>query len=281
MIGQEKLRKTLSDQVASGKLPKFVLLVGTKGSGRKTLAQWLTQQLAAVYPDLISYVLEDVKVDTVRSMVSDVYKSSEYMVCVVPDIDTMAVAAKNVLLKVTEEPPKNVYFVMTLENEGATMDTILSRASVFHMDYYTPEELTDFYFSAGGNDTDIKVLKEICTTPGEIASMMAMEGSVQDFYEYVEKVVRNIDVVSGSNSFKIAEKLAVKGDGGYDLRVFWRAFISSCFQKIEKCPFKYVAGINITTKYLQELQNPSINKQMCFDNWLLDIRQEWFEYAED
>ena len=100
---------------------------------------------------------------------------------------------------------------------------------------------------------------------------------VLDFYNYVEKVVDNIALVSGSNAFKIGDKIAFKDsdEKKYDLKLFWKSFMTICVSRIKDDPFKYSAGIRITSKYLQELRITGINKQSTFDCWLLDIRQEW------
>jgi hypothetical protein len=104
---------------------------------------------------------------------------------------------------------------------------------------------------------------------------MAMNAT--EFYEYAEKVVDNVATVSGSNSFKIAGKIRFKDadDTKYDLRLFWKAFMNICTGRLREDPLRYVMGIKITSKYLQELRITGINKQSSFDCWLLDVRKEW------
>ena len=69
--------------------------------------------------------------------------------------------------------------------------------------------------------------------------------------------------------FKDAEK------GKFDLKLFWKAFMTVCSQRLTQDPIRYAHGVTITSKYLQELRVTGISKQSTFDMWLLDIREGW------
>ena len=98
-----------------------------------------------------------------------------------------------------------------------------------------------------------------------------------DFYNYVGKVVDNIARVSGCNSFKIANAIKFKDtdEDKYDLRLFWKAFISICMDRLLEDKQRYTYGIQVTSKYMQELSITGINKQSTVDCWVLDIRKGW------
>ena len=127
MIGQNKLKCTLKN---NSPFSPFIILVGDKGSGRKTI-------LRELFPEAIWYT--DCKIDSVRDMMRmalDVHDS----LFIMADIDNMSIGAKNAILKLVEEPPNNNRIIMTLENENNTLPTIRSRATFFYMDDYTPNE---------------------------------------------------------------------------------------------------------------------------------------------
>lgn len=272
MIGQTKLRERIAEQIKADKLAHFILLVGERGSGRKTLAKYIGETMTQS-----TFVTYGISVDDVRTAIEE-SKKLEGVRCVYlfPDADTMSVNAKNALLKVLEEPPKGAYFIMTLEDANNTLNTILSRATIYHMDGYSLDELTS-YMKTKHNTTNA-LLTQICGNLGEID---LLAGIIDDFYEYTLKVVNNIDKVSGSNSFKIGAKISLDGaDDKYDLSLFWRCFIKICFDRIQESK-KYSEGIIVTAKYLSTLRVNGINKQMAFDNWLLEIRERWFDYADD
>ena len=262
MIGQQQLSNRIQQLIENDAFPRFSIFVGPKGSGKKTL---LLEMFEGIY-------LEDNKVDSVRKMIEMVYRVGN-RTFIMPDADTMSVAAKNALLKVVEECPNDNYFIMTLEDENNTLETIRSRGTVFHMDRYTPDEIVEYaeskYTSMQLNWTDI--IKELCETPGDVDLMVKM--GTKDFYDYVQLAVDNIAEVSLANAFKMPNKIALKEDAeGYDLRLFWKAFMKVLVDTNRIHDF---GAITITSKYLQKLRIKGINRSMLMDNWILEIRELW------
>ena len=134
MIGQKHLQSRIEQLITDRTFPRFSILVGPKGSGKKTFANWIITKIVRHEALSYSQVCPDVKIDTIRQIIESAYKTISTNIYVIPDADTMSNAAKNALLKVTEEPPNNAYFIMTLEDENNTLETIRSRGTVFHMD---------------------------------------------------------------------------------------------------------------------------------------------------
>ncbi len=296
MIGQKQLQSRIEKLIESGTFPRFSIFVGPRGSGKKTFVKEIVRFMysydlkeGADYSDITGIVPPDIKVDTIRRIIDESYKIvSPAMYCIF-DADNMSNAAKNALLKVTEEPPNNAFFVMTLEDENNTLETIRSRGTVFHMDRYTPSEIAEYYGDNYFNEDDAcwgsreAIIKELCETPGDVD---ILSKDVLLFYDYVQLVVDNIAEVSLANAFKIPSKVALKDtDDGYDLRLFWKAFMKVCMQGIfvkyedkfkeTDNSIKRIAAVNITSKYLQRLKVKGINRQMLMDNWVLEIRDLW------
>lgn len=262
MIGQRNLQSRIEQLIENNMFPRFSIFVGAKGSGKKTL---LLEMFEGIY-------LEDNKVDSVRKMIDMVYKIGN-RTFIMPDADTMSNAAKNALLKVIEECPNDNYFIMTLEDENNTLETIRSRGTVFHMDRYTPDEIEQYLTQKYGvlDNRELAIVRDICETPGDV-DILTDEGIIA-FYDYVQLVVYNIAEVSLANAFKIPSKVALKEDAeGYDLRLFWKAFMKVLVDTNRTHDF---GAITITSKYLQKLKVKGINKQMLMDNWVLEIRDLW------
>ena len=275
MIGQKDLIERL-ESIELDDFPKFIILVGLSGSGRKTLANRLYRMFARVQTTN-KFVLEDVKVETIRGMISDAYKCIDTTFYIIPDADKMSNNAKNALLKVTEEPPRNAYFILTLENESNTLATIKSRAQVYRMLPYTPEQIVQY-----ARDTynltisqEIEIIADICETPGEVN--LLLDNGVTSLYDYVTLVADNIAECSGSNAFKIEDKIALKDEADkYDLRLFWKAFMKVCSDRMRsENELKYADAIRITSQYMQELKITGINKMSLFDCWILSVRESW------
>ena len=206
MIGQKKLITEIEKQIDNNTFPRFSILVGPRGSGKKLMASYITNTLGAM-----PYILNDVSIASIRAIIDDAYRIADPTVYIIPDADNMSVAARNAMLKVVEEPPNNAYFIMTLENENNTLSTIRSRGTVFHMDNYSTTEIASYVQTNYPEEYDkgfCVIIFDLCETPGEVDTLMAM--GVTEFYDYVELVVDNIASVSGANAFKIADKVALK-----------------------------------------------------------------------
>lgn len=273
MIGQERLKENLENLITNNKLSRFIILVGNEGSGKRLICKYISNKLLTNY-----YELPDIKVDSVRNMITDAYKVLTPTLYVIPNADSMSEAAKNSLLKITEEPPRNCYFVLTLSDLSNTLATIKSRGTVFYMDEYSPVELIAYASTKTSlSKEESNIIGSICTTPLEVD--MLIHYNILDFYNYVGLVINNIAEVSGSNAFKIGSKIDFKQDTDkYSIKLFWKAFVQICLDKcVSEDRLKYLNGIVITLKYLKDLKITGINKESTFDLWILDIRKEWME----
>ena len=90
------------------------------------------------HPDILVYsggtTSGSFKVDTVREIraqASVLPNESEYKVFILLSCETMLPAAQNALLKILEEPPYFVRFILCCSAHRAMLETILSRASVY------------------------------------------------------------------------------------------------------------------------------------------------------
>ena len=92
-----------------------------------------------VHPDLvtISRPLDDngnkkreISVDQIRDMSADAYvlpNEAKAKVYIIEDADTMNIPAQNAALKLFEEPPENVAFILCVENMEKLLITVRSR----------------------------------------------------------------------------------------------------------------------------------------------------------
>lgn len=268
MIGQGNLRSRLGAMVRLNRLPRFIILVGEVGSGRRTLTRWLAETINAQFTEV------DKSVEEVRNMVSRSYKIDNMVLYFISDGDTMSVAAKNALLKVTEEPPRNAYFVVSTTDIERLLPTLTSRASVYNMNSYSYSEIGEF---VNDPNADVKKYASCCNNCREVN--LVKSWGVDDFYSFVNLVIDNIADVTGSNALKMEGRIAfTEGAEGYDPKIFLQAFRSECMRRIMNLDDKalrnrYVAWIQITSDRLQEVQIRAINKQSVFDMWVFDIRE--------
>lgn len=277
IIGQKALQSKIKVIIGLDRFPRFALFVGPDGSGKRTIMDWTATQLHI--KDVIKY--DKAGVDQVRSMITFAYQLVNPTVFIMPNIHTMSTSAKNAILKVTEEPPNKAYFLMSTDSLGNTLDTVRSRSVTFQMQPYNQEELTSYIDSQNRHisDGDKHFILSVSNNISDIQKLLTSD--ISEFSEYVNLVIDKIATVSGPNSFKVVNKLAVKGEEDkYDPKLFFQAFQSICLDKLTHTEDReemnrYTDAIEITSKAVQELSINGINKQMLVDDWILKIRKAW------
>lgn len=271
MIGQKVLLERIGGQIERNKFPRFSILIGERGSGKKTLAKEIGTMLncatACVSPT----------VDNIRDVIEDSYKLIDPIIYIITDCDNMSSAAANALLKITEEPPQKAYFILTCESVDNLLSTIKSRGVTYMLEPYTYEDKCDYLsLHKGKTEKEETFILSVATNLGDVAELVKLD--VTEFQEYVELVVDNIAAVSDSNAFKIADRINIKDDTDkIDLRLFWNAFNTVCVDRMMTSdnPLDFARAVAVTGDALQELHIRGINKQMLFDKWILDMREIW------
>jgi DNA polymerase III delta prime subunit len=270
IVGQKNILKQIDDWV---EVPRFILLSGPIGSGRRTVANYISNKLGVIP------IVSDIKVDDVRTVIALSHKQSEVAVYLMENIDKMSPAAKNALLKSTEEPPRKAYFIMTVQDAENALATIKSRATILNMDPYTLEELLEYSVEKDMRLTEAEedIVTDICNVPGELDNLLKYD--ILEFYNFINKVLDNIGKVTGVNAFKIANKLKFKEeDTGWDISLFMKAINAiAAYQMTTIYDERYYETIKITSKYMNEMYMTGINKQATFDMWILDMRVIWKE----
>ncbi len=153
------LEATLKAMLASGRFPHAVILEGGSAPERLTLAKKLAASLvcsagkaeapcgvcshckkaaADSHPDIPFYTVEDklraFKVEYVRDIRNNAYiipNEADKKVFILENAHTMGVEGQNAILKILEEPPSYVNFILLSSSKSVFLPTILSRATVF------------------------------------------------------------------------------------------------------------------------------------------------------
>ncbi len=162
--GNAAAKAWLSAQVDSGRIPQALLIEGARGSGRRTLAMRLARAAVceaeprgkrpcgvcpacrkSVHPDITVFGGDGqtVSVDAVRQLRQEVFvKPNEAVsrMLLLLDAETMTSQAQNALLKILEEPPPAVHFVLTCESRTQLLETVRSRCSALSLQPVSWEE---------------------------------------------------------------------------------------------------------------------------------------------
>lgn len=151
LAGNEPLRRDLAAALAANRLAHSVLLCGEKGLGAGFAARCLAADrlfpaggpaAEAVLAGQSSECIEVrgagvqgvIKIDQVREVRRRVYDtalSAAGRVVILYGAEHLNAASGNALLKIIEEPPEGVLFVLTAASSAAVLGTIRSRCAVY------------------------------------------------------------------------------------------------------------------------------------------------------
>lgn len=204
MIGQDRLKKSINTW---RNLPMFMIIEGSKGSGRKTLVRYIAKRFEA------DSIVVGTSVEDVRNIIQDaqsIFKPRIYVI----DGNALSMAALNSLLKIAEEPPQNCHIAMIVDSINNALPTLASRAKTLTMLPYTTDDKLAFiqnHKRIEKDNIDSRTLVDYCL----LASNLAMLDEILTYgaEEIFEKVTTFFDLIWGaseSNSLKVTNWLKFK-----------------------------------------------------------------------
>ena len=166
VVGQIGVTQTLQAQLQSGKLSHAYLFTGSRGTGKTSCAKILAKAVNCEHPEngnpcnkcraclaIDSGSCMDVLeidaasnngVDNVRALRDDaIYPPAEVKmrVYIIDEVHMLSISAFNALLKLIEEPPAHLLFILATTELHKVPATILSRCQRFSFRRLLPEDI--------------------------------------------------------------------------------------------------------------------------------------------
>ena len=166
VVGQLGVTQTLRAQLQSGKLSHAYLFTGSRGTGKTSCAKILAKAVNCEHPEggnpcnacaacraIDSGSCMDVLeidaasnngVDNVRALRDDaIYPPAEVKmrVYIIDEVHMLSISAFNALLKLIEEPPAHLLFILATTELHKVPATILSRCQRFSFRRLLPEDI--------------------------------------------------------------------------------------------------------------------------------------------
>ena len=166
VVGQDHITQTLKRQVSAGRLSHAYLFTGTRGTGKTTCAKILSRAVNCQHPvdgnpcnqcpaclgiedGSIFDVLEldaasNNSVDQVRALRDEAVFSPAAVrrrVYIVDEVHMLSISAFNALLKILEEPPEHLMFILATTELHKVPATIRSRCQQFSFKRISPQQI--------------------------------------------------------------------------------------------------------------------------------------------
>ncbi len=208
MVGQEHVRRALTNALASDRLHHAYLFTGTRGVGKTTVARLFAKALnceqgVSVEPcgecgaciaidggrfmDLIEVdAASRTGVDDTRDLLENVQYAptqGRYKVYLIDEVHMFSKSSFNALLKTLEEPPPHIKFLLATTDPQKIPPTILSRCLQFNLRALTPEQV-------GGQLTRVLLAEQIAPDAAAVELLArAAAGSMRDALSLLDQAL--------------------------------------------------------------------------------------------
>lgn len=168
VAGQEHITTTLKNELKNGRVSHAYLFTGSRGTGKTTCAKILAKAVncldlkdgspcgeCEICKEIDSGRSIDVfeidaasnrKIEYVREIIDEVQTAPhrcKYRVYIIDEVHMLTAEAFNALLKILEEPPKHVVFILATTEVHKILLTIQSRCQRFDFHRIPPRDIAD------------------------------------------------------------------------------------------------------------------------------------------
>lgn len=168
VVGQEHIKKALSNAITLSKISHAYLFTGPRGTGKTSVARILAKSLnckegptltpCEVCPSCLDIknsnpmdVIEidaasNRKVEDARDILEKIQYipvNGKYKIYIIDEVHMLTKEAFNTLLKTLEEPPENVIFILATTEPQKVLETITSRCQRFDFRRITTEDIVN------------------------------------------------------------------------------------------------------------------------------------------
>lgn len=281
-ISNDAIKNELADAMLHRTVPHAVIIEGAKGTGKRTLAQIIAASAVCtsqeqhpcgicsgclkaqqgIHPDIFiadGNSTGGISISIIRQIRSDAYikpNEAPTRVFMLFNCDKMLAPAQNAFLKILEEPPANVMFILTVTSANMLLETVRSRSRIYSLFPADTEEAAA-YLSGVFPDKSAEELKNAVSASG---------GNIGQAIERIQN--------GGEESRLLAEEIitAVTGRDEYRLltltnqltkdRQFAGAVLNSMLELSHEC-LKAAIGVRVHSAAAEEV-SAKLSKRRCY-----------------
>ena len=215
VIGQPQVTKTLKNALKAGRINHAYLFTGSRGTGKTTCAKILAKAVNCLDlkdgdpcgacenclgiddGSILDVVEMDAAsnrgIDDIRDIIDEAQfrpARAKYRVYIVDEVHMLTDQAFNALLKILEEPPEHVIFILATTEVHKLLPTILSRCQRFDFHRIPPEDIV--------KRLEYVIEQEGASISDDAARLIAAlsDGAMRDALSLTDRCLSNSDNIT-------------------------------------------------------------------------------------
>ncbi|MEI6728323.1 MAG: DNA polymerase III subunit gamma/tau [bacterium] len=153
VISQDLVKTVLQNALEKDKIKHAYMFSGPKGVGKTTIARIFAAALNSVEtnPESRLDIIEldaasNTGIDNIRQLIESAKTppiSGKYRIYIIDEVHMLSKPAMNALLKILEEPPQYLIFLLATTNPEKVIPTVLSRLTKLNLSAHTESDLVN------------------------------------------------------------------------------------------------------------------------------------------
>ena len=208
LVGQDRAKLLLVNQSVAGGHPAYLLVgppkVGKGFLARLMAASWHEVEHSGAMPHPDTLVFDDILSKNLGENDENRWKKSTdefihfmnlspvksaFKMGILENIDRFSASALNALLKTIEEPPAHTIFILTAQEIGNVLPTIVSRVQLIRLGYLSDQEISQYLQQIKADQIDeitvlangaIGIAKHLATDPEALQAALKNVTALQD-----------------------------------------------------------------------------------------------------